>query len=56
MKSWIDEIDNNPEINLIPTCSHDWRIWPETDGNEQRCIKCNEYRTTPMEERFWLNQ
>jgi hypothetical protein len=30
-------------------CSHDWRIWPETDGQEQRCSKCCAYRRTPRE-------
>ena len=28
-------------------CEHDWQIWPETDGQEQRCMKCGSYRRTP---------
>lgn len=28
-------------------CKHNWQIWPETDGQEQRCMKCGEYRKTP---------
>jgi len=28
-------------------CDHDWKIWPETDGKEQRCMKCGAYRATP---------
>jgi hypothetical protein len=38
---------------LKPTstnCQHDWKIWPETDGQEQRCMKCGEYRRTPTTE------
>lgn len=27
-------------------CDHDWQIWPETDGQEQRCMKCGKYRKT----------
>ena len=38
----------------LATCAHDWHIWPETDGLEQRCSVCHQYRTTPDEERFWL--
>lgn len=33
---------------------HEWTIWPETDGLEQKCILCNKFRVTPMEDRFWL--
>lgn len=29
------------------TSEHDWQIWPETDGQEQRCMKCGQYRKTP---------
>jgi hypothetical protein len=34
------------------TCNHHWQIWPETDGQEQRCMKCGQYRKTqlPIEE------
>lgn len=28
-------------------CEHDWRIWPETDGQEQKCMRCGAYRKTP---------
>ena len=28
-------------------CSHDWVIWPETDGQKQRCMKCGHFRATP---------
>lgn len=28
-------------------CEHDWKIWPETDGQSQRCMKCGDYRNTP---------
>lgn len=28
-------------------CEHDWKIWPETDGQIQRCMKCKAYRDTP---------
>lgn len=34
-------------------CEHDWRIWPETDGQEQRCWRCGSYRPTPEEDKFW---
>lgn len=43
-------------LRTVPTasseeqCSHDWRIWPETDGQEQRCSKCHTYRQTLREE------
>lgn len=30
-------------------CDHDWKVWPETDGQEQRCMVCNAYRKTPKE-------
>lgn len=33
------------------TCIHDWHIWPETDGQEQRCAKCGAYRQTPADQR-----
>lgn len=29
------------------TCPHDWQIWPETDGQGQRCKKCGQFRRTP---------
>lgn len=32
---------------------HEWAIWPETDGLEQRCRTCGEYRRTPPEDQFW---
>jgi hypothetical protein len=32
-------------------CEHDWKIWPETDGQNQRCMKCGQYRDTPREDR-----
>ena len=28
-------------------CEHDWKIWPETNGQSQRCMKCGAYRDTP---------
>ena len=28
-------------------CEHDWKIWPETNGQSQRCMKCGVYRDTP---------
>lgn len=28
-------------------CIHAWVIWPETDGLEQKCLKCDAYRSTP---------
>lgn len=31
-------------------CEHDWHIWPETDGQEQRCLKCKAYRRTPADQ------
>lgn len=34
------------EENALP-CAHDWKVWPETDGLEQRCMKCGAYRRTP---------
>lgn len=33
---------------------HDWHIWPETDGMEQRCSECGIFRKTPYEAMFWL--
>jgi hypothetical protein len=30
-------------------CQHDWKVWPETDGQSQRCMKCGEFRDTPKE-------
>jgi hypothetical protein len=35
-------------------CEHEWRIWPETDGQEQRCVKCGIYRRTPEADKFWI--
>lgn len=35
-------------------CENKWVIWPETDGLEQRCECCGAFRTTPIEDRFWL--
>ncbi len=32
-------------------CSHDWKVWPETDGQEQKCMKCGAYRRTPKGEK-----
>lgn len=32
---------------VVPGCDHDWQIWPETDGQEQKCMKCGAYRRTP---------
>ena len=29
-------------------CDHDWKIWPETNGQSQRCMKCGNYRDTPI--------
>jgi len=29
------------------SCPHDWKIWPETDGQNQRCMMCGIYRETP---------
>jgi hypothetical protein len=34
------------------SCEHDWKIWPETDGQDQRCMKCGEYRRTPHPPEF----
>lgn len=43
---------SQPDTVAMPSeCCHDWRIWPETDGYEQRCSKCNAYRNTPQEVR-----
>ena len=25
-------------------CEHNWQVWPETDGQEERCLNCGEYR------------
>ena len=33
--------------STVRTCDHDWKIWPETDGHSQRCMKCGAYRDTP---------
>lgn len=43
-------------FSLLFPCKHDWHIWPETDGLEQRCSKCGEYRRTPEEDKFWLKE
>ena len=40
--------------NNAAGCVHDWAIWPETDGMEQRCRKCGELRVTPEADKFWL--
>lgn len=43
---------SQPDTVAVPReCNHDWRIWPETDGYEQRCSKCKAYRNTPQEVR-----
>lgn len=34
-------------------CKHKWVIWPETDGQEERCLNCGAYRATPPEDKFW---
>lgn len=34
--------------------THAWVIWPETDGQEQKCLGCGDYRKTPEEDKFWL--
>lgn len=36
------EVVNNPSQH-----KHDWVIWPETDGQEQKCLGCGGYRKTP---------
>lgn len=33
---------------------HEWRVWPETDGQSQRCAGCGAYRDTPEEDKTWL--
>lgn len=38
---------------LAESCAHEWAIWPETDGLEQRCRKCGAYRPTPEADKFW---
>ena len=40
----------------VQDCQHDWHIWPETDGLEQKCSKCGKYRNTPIEDQFWLKK
>jgi len=35
------------DTSTVRTCDHDWKIWPETDGHSQRCMKCGAYRDTP---------
>jgi hypothetical protein len=40
----------------MPACTHDWHIWPETDGLEQRCAVCFDFRETPVQDRFWLRE
>lgn len=35
------------ERDRIAGCDHDWMVWPETDGQSQRCMKCGAYRNTP---------
>ena len=34
-------------------CTHEWVITPATDGLEQECRKCNSWRHTPEEDKFW---
>lgn len=36
------------------TCNHEWIIWPETDGGQQKCGRCGSFRATPPEDKFWL--
>lgn len=40
-----------PEVLSCHPCN--WVIWPETDGLEQKCLKCGKYRKTPEEDKFW---
>lgn len=49
---WRGILKNDPD-RVIIACEHDWQIWPETDGLEQRCSRCGAYRPTPTEDQFW---
>ena len=40
-------VPQGPDTSTVRTCDHDWKIWPETDGHSQRCMKCGAYRDTP---------
>jgi hypothetical protein len=31
----------------VTACSHDWQTWPETNGQEQRCMLCGMHRESP---------
>ena len=42
-----EHIAESPDTSTVRTCDHDWKIWPETDGHSQRCMKCGAYRDTP---------
>lgn len=35
---------------------HDWHIWPETDGQSQRCAICKVFRDTPEADKFWIRK
>lgn len=37
----------NPPRQYYEDHRHEWVIWPETDGLEQKCMKCGSYRSTP---------
>lgn len=49
---WQERLEDDGGPSPI-ACVHDWAIWPETDGTEQRCRICKEFRRTPPEDMFW---
>lgn len=38
----------------MSNCDHSWYIDPGTDGLQQVCRFCLDFRVTPMEDRHWL--
>ena len=41
---------NRARQALEKCVQHAWRIWPETNGLEQRCVLCGENRPTPVDD------